>query len=205
MTPIAISTTSILARITREGDIGAVATRSAASSPEIVSQARPPASWPAAITMTGVISTMASGAVGKTAPQHQRRRHQIEQLHQGLRHQPGIAPQQHEFLPPQRLLPRAARGTPLARGAAMAGAALAEARDRGVGKSRREDRHHGAEQHEAAGQQQQQRLAVAERGARRPPDDAVGIGREAPRRHPRSAPRTATACRRTGSRRSAAR
>ena len=60
MTPIAISTTSILARVTREGGSGAVATRSAASSPEIVSQARPPASWPAAITMTGVISTIAA-------------------------------------------------------------------------------------------------------------------------------------------------
>src|SRR6202035_6124481 len=58
--PIVISTTSILARITREGGSGAVATRSAASSPDIVSQARPPASWPAAITITGVTSTMAS-------------------------------------------------------------------------------------------------------------------------------------------------
>src|SRR5205085_1811441 len=44
MTPIAISTTSILARMTRAGRSGAVATRSAASSPDIVSQARPPAS-----------------------------------------------------------------------------------------------------------------------------------------------------------------
>ena len=42
--PIAISTTSILARIMRAGGSGAVATRSAASSPEIVNQARPPAS-----------------------------------------------------------------------------------------------------------------------------------------------------------------
>ena len=60
MAPIAISTTSILARMTRDGGSGAVATRSAASSPEIVSQARPPASWPAAITITGVISTIAA-------------------------------------------------------------------------------------------------------------------------------------------------
>ena len=51
-------------------------------------------------------------------------------------------------------------------------------RDGGVGKPRREDRHHGAEQHEAAGQQQQQRFAIAERRARRPPDHAVGIGRK---------------------------
>src|SRR6266436_5532441 len=35
-TPIEIKTTSILARMTEEGDNGAVATRSAASSPEIV-------------------------------------------------------------------------------------------------------------------------------------------------------------------------
>ena len=47
------------------------------------------------------------GTVGKASPQQQRRRHQIEQLHQALRHQPGVAPQQHEFLPAQRLLPRA--------------------------------------------------------------------------------------------------
>src|SRR5437660_1143386 len=60
ITPIAISTTSILARMTREAGSGAVATKSAASSPEIVSHASPPASWPAAITMTGVISTMAN-------------------------------------------------------------------------------------------------------------------------------------------------
>src|SRR3954468_24729462 len=57
---IVISTTSILARVMREGGIGADATRSAASSPQIVSQASPPASWPAAMTMTGVISTIAA-------------------------------------------------------------------------------------------------------------------------------------------------
>ena len=45
--------------MTFDGGSGAVATRSAASSPEIVSQARPPASWPAAITITGVIKTIA--------------------------------------------------------------------------------------------------------------------------------------------------
>ena len=55
-----ISTTSILACVMLEGGIGAVATRSAASSPQMVSQASPPASWPAAITITGVISTIAA-------------------------------------------------------------------------------------------------------------------------------------------------
>src|SRR5262245_45780136 len=59
ITAIEISTTSILARVTRDGGNGAVATRSAASSPEIVNQARPPASWPAAITMIGVTRTTA--------------------------------------------------------------------------------------------------------------------------------------------------
>src|SRR5215470_15965380 len=57
---IAISTTSILALMMLFGGSGAVATRSAASSPEMVSQASPPASWPAAITMTGVTSMTAA-------------------------------------------------------------------------------------------------------------------------------------------------
>src|SRR5260221_6856758 len=56
--PITISTTSILARMTRDGGSGAVATRSAASSAGIVRQGRPAASWAAAITMTAVISTI---------------------------------------------------------------------------------------------------------------------------------------------------
>src|SRR5689334_15778181 len=60
MTQITISTTSTLARTTRAAGKGAVATSSGASSPDTVSQARPPASWPAAITMTGVISTIAA-------------------------------------------------------------------------------------------------------------------------------------------------
>src|SRR3954451_2921880 len=60
MTAIAISTTSILARTTLDGVSGAVATKSGASSPEIVSQASPPASCPAAMTMTGVISVSAA-------------------------------------------------------------------------------------------------------------------------------------------------
>lgn len=46
MAAMAISTTSILARVTLDGVSGAVATRSGASSPEIVSQASPPASVP---------------------------------------------------------------------------------------------------------------------------------------------------------------
>ena len=50
-------TASILARKTRPGAIGALAMRSGASSPEIDSQARPPASWPAAITTTGISTT----------------------------------------------------------------------------------------------------------------------------------------------------
>src|ERR1700716_4092966 len=50
MTPMTISTTSILARVTRAGGNGAVATRSAAGSPDIVRQDRRPASWTAALT-----------------------------------------------------------------------------------------------------------------------------------------------------------
>src|SRR5580704_17949552 len=50
MTP---STASTLARRIKLAGTGAVATRSGASSPEIASQARPPASWPAAMTRTG--------------------------------------------------------------------------------------------------------------------------------------------------------
>ena len=39
------------------GEIGAVTTRSCASSPEMASQLRPPASWPAAMTITGITTT----------------------------------------------------------------------------------------------------------------------------------------------------
>ena len=49
------------ARVTEAAGSGAVATRSAASSPEMVSQASPPASCPAAITITGA-STMKAPA-----------------------------------------------------------------------------------------------------------------------------------------------
>src|SRR6476646_4256369 len=101
MTPIAISTTSILARVTRDGDIGAVAIRSAASSPEIVSHASPPGELAGRHDDDRRDQHDRGGTVGKAAPQQQRRRHQIEQLHQALRQQPGIAPEQHEFLSPQ--------------------------------------------------------------------------------------------------------
>ena len=104
-TPIAISTTSILARIMREGVSGAVATRSAASSPEIVSHARPPANWPAAITMTADQHERQRG-VGETAPQHHRGRHEI----------------QHCITVPTQARDRAAAGIPC--GAAPAAATL---------------------------------------------------------------------------------
>src|SRR5579872_573215 len=63
-TPIAINTTSILARMTADATSGDVAIRSGASSPEIDSQAMPPASCPAAITITGT----SSSAVPPPAP-----------------------------------------------------------------------------------------------------------------------------------------
>ena len=53
-------TASILARTIQCDGTGAVATRSGASSPEMASQASPPASWPAAITSTGTSSTRSS-------------------------------------------------------------------------------------------------------------------------------------------------
>ena len=56
MAPI---TASIFADMIRRAEIGAVATRSGASSPEIDSHANPPPSWPAAITTTGT-STMSA-------------------------------------------------------------------------------------------------------------------------------------------------
>src|SRR5437667_7495970 len=64
-TATTMRTTSILARITRDGTSGAVAIRSGASSPEIESQAIPPASWPAAITITGTNSAAAFAPVPK--------------------------------------------------------------------------------------------------------------------------------------------
>src|ERR1700722_5711731 len=52
-TAMTLSTALTLARRIKLAGAGAVATRSGASSPEIASQARPPASWPAAMTRTG--------------------------------------------------------------------------------------------------------------------------------------------------------
>ena len=106
------STASIFARTICRGVSGAVAMRSGASSPEMASQARPPASCPAAITRTGTSSDDARSAVAEAAPQQEGRRQQIEHLHQGLRHQPGIAPQQRPFLAPQRLHRGRRGGTP---------------------------------------------------------------------------------------------
>src|SRR5580704_2546327 len=63
MTP---STASTLARRIKLAGTGAVATRSGASSPEIASQARPPASWPAAMTRTGQKQILRAVAAVKT-------------------------------------------------------------------------------------------------------------------------------------------
>ena len=54
---LVLTTASILARRMVAWVRGAVATRSWASSPEMASQARPPASWPQAITSTGTTTT----------------------------------------------------------------------------------------------------------------------------------------------------
>ena len=159
MVPIAISTTSILARVTRDGASGAVATRSAASSPEIVSQARPPASCPAAITMTGVTSTIASALSAKL-------RHSISaggtrynscirvcDTSQGSRRNSTNSFQR------SACCREAGAETPW-RGRRAGLASPSPTPDAAVSANRGEKHgHHGAEQNEAAGQEQQQRLA----------------------------------------------
>ena len=80
--PIAPITASILARTIRAAATGAVATSSGASSPEIASQARPPASCPAAITSTGTSTTSGAVAFALAAPEQDGGRQQIEDLHQ---------------------------------------------------------------------------------------------------------------------------
>jgi len=106
----AISTTSILARNDPRGRSGAVATKSAASSPEIVSHASPPASWPAAITITGVISTMASELSAKL-----RHSNSAAAPDKAVASGSAIAATDRagaaRFLPPQRLLPANPRET----------------------------------------------------------------------------------------------
>ena len=88
--------------------IGAVATRSGASSPEIDSQASPPAELTGRHHHHRNQHDVSVVAVAKGDPQQQRGRQQIENLHQRLRHQPGIAPQQRPFLLPQHARRRAA-------------------------------------------------------------------------------------------------
>ena len=75
-------TASILARTIWRAATGAVATSSGASSPEIASQASPPASCPAAMTSTGTSTTTAPPSPTIAAPQQDGGRQQIEDLHQ---------------------------------------------------------------------------------------------------------------------------
>ena len=96
------STAMIFAARRRPGSTGAVATRSGASSPETASQARPPPSWPAAMTMTGTTRTRPSVALAVAHPEKERRRHQVENLHEALRQEPGIAEEKPPFLADQR-------------------------------------------------------------------------------------------------------
>jgi len=203
MTPMTISTTSILARVTRAGG----KRRGRHQVGGVLARYRQPGQTARKLACRHHDHRRdqhnGGRTVGKAAPQHHGRRHQIKQLHQGLRHQPGIAPQQHEFLPAQRLLPRTGTERGCA-GVLQGRRRIRRNPDDGVGEPRREHRHHGAEQHEAAGQQTQQRLPVAERRARRPPDETFKIRRK-PCRSPRCQyrePRQRSIG--TGSRRSAA-
>ena len=177
MTAMVINTTSILARITCEGDSGALATRSAASSPEMVSQASPPRAGPPP-SRSPASPARAPPAVGEAAPEQQRRRQQIEELHQGLRDQPGIAAEQDEFLASQRLLPRSAAKGPSA-GAGRAGDGVGRRGDRGVGKPR--PRRSPSRRRAATGLPTAAAAASRYRRcrARRPPQDAVGPGASA--------------------------
>ena len=101
--------------------IGAVATRSGASSPEIDKPGEPAGELPRRHHQHRHQQHKCAVAVAEGAPQHQRGRQQIEDLHQRLRDEPGIAQQQRPFLPPQRA--RAASG-----GESRATAALAHRR-----------------------------------------------------------------------------
>ena len=106
-------------------------------------------------------------ALTETAPQHQRRRDQIEHLHKRLRHQPRIAPQQNPFLAAQRAPRRSlaeSRRAPRLTGAGLTGA---RRRDGVFAEPRRNDRDGGGEQRQAHGQHG--RRAETARRARRAP------------------------------------
>jgi hypothetical protein len=119
-----------------------------------------------------------AAAARKTAPQQDRRRHQIKHLHQRLRHEPGVAPQQRPLLAAQRAARRGlAKGDRWAR-MARRGADSAGRGHRVVGEARGDDRDGAGKQDGAGEQQRRERRAVAEHGARRPPRDAADIGRE---------------------------
>ena len=130
------------------------------------------ASCPAAMTSTGTSTTSAPVPSPKAAPQQQRRRQQVEDLHQRLRHQPGIAPQQRPFLAPQHARcgerrrkacdQRRWRTTAL-RNAGGRNRMIAEARPRTARSRRRAAATPSASDGD-------QRAGIAEHGARRPPE-----------------------------------
>ena len=132
------------------------------------------------MTSTGTSKRIRAVAVVETAPQHDGRRNEIEHLHQRLRHQPRIAPQQHPFLAAQRATAATLCGTPLC-GRVRLTAGMAARRPprwhirRSAARPARWRRPSSAR---LSGEHADQRNAVAQRGARRPPDHAAEIGRE---------------------------
>ena len=133
-------------------------------------------------------------ALAEAAPQQQRGRHQIEDLHQGLRHQPGIAREQRPFLLAQH--PRGACGTGSAGRLRPGGPARPRARrprPRERRSARDDDRDHGREAGRATPPTARARLAGSPSsaraghpdglsGRRRPRDDAIGGQDREPRR-----------------------
>ena len=116
-------------------------------------------------------------AVLEALPQQEGRRQEIEHLHQSLRHQPGIAPQQRPFLVAQHLAsatPAESRWPAGPRGSSsVPAAAVAQSAKRGATRTIAAPSIRRLVAHE-----HREREGVAEHGARRPPQRAVGIGRE---------------------------
>ena len=175
---------------TARGEIGAVTTRSCASSPEMASQERPPASWPAAMTSTGTTTTSTPLGRAVVDPEQQCGRQEVEDLHQRLRQQPGVARQEPPFLDAQRLPgggPPEAVAAPACRTAPRdrPTAAMAWLREAGGGEG------NGGSQH-AKGRQDHGRRGQRGRPSRRGREARTGSRHRVPRRRvrPIAAPRS---------------
>ena len=171
------STASTLARTMLRARIGAVATRSGASSPGDREPGEPARELPRRHHQHRHQHDQRAGALAIAAPQQQRGRQQIEDLHQRLRHQPRIAPQQRPFLLPQRARSAARRRkpercvwrTPVA---ATPAAAIA------CSPNRPEKTRIAAPSSASQAEHDGKRGQIAERGARRPPHETVDVGHQ---------------------------